>query len=84
MLSVLPDSAERYLREPERMVNDAMQCAQVMSTAPEPYFDPVLVRRRRTYLELVRLLARRGVVRSCKLLELMDTWGDGTETNGDA
>ena len=63
LLSVLPDSAERYLREPERMVNDALQWAQVMSTSPEPYFDPVLVRRRRTYLELVRLLARRGMVR---------------------
>ena len=34
-----------------------------MSAALEPYFDPVLVRRRRTYLELVRLLARRGMVR---------------------
>ena len=63
LLSVLPDSAERYLREPERMVNDAMHCAQVMSTAPEPHFDLVLLHRRRTYLELVRLLARRGMVR---------------------
>ena len=45
------------------MVNDAIHCAQVMSTAPEPYFDPVLVHRRRTYLELVCLLARRGMVR---------------------
>ena len=63
LLSVLPDSAERYLREPERMVKDALHCAQVMSTAPEPYFDLVLVHRRRTYLELVRLLARRGTVR---------------------
>ena len=63
LLSVLPDSAGRYLRDPERMVNDAMHCAQVMSTAPEPYFDPMLVRRRRTYLGLVRLLARRGMVR---------------------
>ena len=63
LLSVLPDSAGRYLREPERMVKDAMHCAQVMSTAPEPYFDPVLVHRRRTYLELVRLLVRRGTVR---------------------
>ena len=43
LFSVLPDSAGRYLREPERMVNDAMRCAQVMSTALEPYFDPVLV-----------------------------------------
>ena len=42
------------------MVNDAMHCA--LSTAPEPYFDPVLVHRRRTYLGLVRLLARRGMV----------------------
>ena len=63
LLSVLPDSAGRYFREPERMVNDAMHCAQVMSTAPEPYFDPMLVHRRRTSLELVRLLALRGVVR---------------------
>ena len=38
LLSVLPDSAGRCLREPERMVNDAMHCAQVMSTDPEPYF----------------------------------------------
>ena len=53
----------RYLREPERMVNDAMHCAQVTSTPPEPYFDLVLVHRRRTYLELVRLLARRGMGR---------------------
>ena len=45
------------------MVNDAMHCAQVMSSAPEPYFDPVLVQRRRTCLELVRLLARRCMVR---------------------
>ena len=45
------------------MVDDAMHCAQVMCTASEPYFDPVLVHRRRTYLELVRLLVRRGVVR---------------------
>ena len=52
----------RYLREPELMVNDAMHCAQVMSAAPEPYFEPVLVHRRRTHLELVRLLARRGMV----------------------
>ena len=61
--SVLPDSAKRYLREPERMVNDAMQGAQVMWPVPEPYFDLVLVHRQRTYLELVRLLARRGIVR---------------------
>ena len=59
LLSVLPDSAKRYLREPERMVNDAMQGAHVMSL----YFDPVSVHRRRTYLELVRLLAQRGMVR---------------------
>ena len=45
------------------MVNDAMHCAQVMSTTPEPYFDPVLVHHRRTCLELVRLLAWRGMVR---------------------
>ena len=44
------------------MVNDAMHCAQVMSTALEPYFDRVLLHRRRTYLELVHLLARRGMV----------------------
>ena len=31
--------------------------------APEQYFDPVLTHRRRTYVELVRLLARRGTVR---------------------
>ena len=49
LLSVLPDSAKRCLREPERMVNDAMQGAQVMSLVPEPYFDQVLVHRRRTY-----------------------------------
>ena len=40
-----------------------MHCAQVMSAAPEPYFDPVPVHRQRTYLELVRLLARRDMVR---------------------
>ena len=57
LLSVLPDSAKRYLREPERMVNDAMRGAQVMSLVPEPYFDPVLVHWRRTHLELVSLLA---------------------------
>ena len=34
-----------------------------MSLVREPYFDPVLVHRRRTYLELVRLLAQRGKVR---------------------
>ena len=45
------------------MVNDAMQGAQVMSLVPEPYFDLVLVHRRRTYLELVRWLAQRGMVR---------------------
>ena len=45
------------------MVSDAMHCAQVVSTAPEPYFDQVLVQRQRTHLELVRLLARRGTVR---------------------
>ena len=49
--------------EPERMVNDGMHYAQVMSSAPVPYFDPVLVHRGRTFLELVRLLARRGMVR---------------------
>ena len=47
----------------EHMVNDALHCAQAMSTAPEPYSGPVLVHRLRTFLELVRLLARRGVVR---------------------
>ena len=63
MLSVLPDSAGRHLREPERMANEAMHCAQVMSTAPETYFELVLMHCRRTYLELVRLFARRGMVR---------------------
>ena len=63
LLSVLPDSAKRYHGEPERRVKDAMQSAQVMSPVPEPYFDLVLVHRRRTYLELVRLLAQRSMAR---------------------
>ena len=50
LLSVLPDSAGRYLMEPERMITDSMLCAQVLP-------------RRRTYLELIRLLARRWMVR---------------------
>ena len=41
LLSVLPDSAKRYRREPERMVNDAIPCSKVMSQVPESYFDPV-------------------------------------------
>ena len=36
LLSVFPDSAGRYLREPERMITDAMPCAQVLPLAPEP------------------------------------------------
>ena len=44
------------------MVNDAVHCTQVMSTAPEPYVVPVLVHRRYIHLELVRFLARRGMV----------------------
>ena len=63
LLSVLPDSAKRCLMEPERTVNDAMQGAQVMSPVLEPCFDPVSLHRRLTYLELVRLLAQRGMVR---------------------
>ena len=62
LLSMLPDFAGRYLREPERMVTDAMHGAWELPLA-EPYFDPVLTRRRRTYVELVRLLAHRGLVR---------------------
>ena len=45
------------------MVADAMLGAQELLWAPEPYFDPVLTHRRRTCVELVRLLARRGTVR---------------------
>ena len=30
LFSVLADSAGRYLREPERMITDAMYCAQVL------------------------------------------------------
>ena len=63
LLSMLPDCAERYLREPERMVPDAMHGAQELLLAPEPYFDPVPTHRRRTYVDLVRLLARPGTVR---------------------
>ena len=51
-----------YLREPERMVTDVMNCAQVLPVALEPYFDPVHTHRRRTYLELIRFLSRRGMV----------------------
>ena len=43
LLSVLPHSAECHLREPEHMVDDVLHCAQVLSTAPELHFDPVLV-----------------------------------------
>ena len=46
VLSMLPDLAGRYLREPERMVSEAMLWAQVLPLAPEPYFDPVLTHRR--------------------------------------
>ena len=63
LVSVLPDSAGRYLREPERMITDSMHCAQVLPLAPDPYFAPVLTHSRRTYLTLTRLLARRGTVR---------------------
>ena len=63
LLWMLPDFAGCYLREPERMVTDAMHGAQEFSFTPEPYFDPMLTHRRRTYVELVRLLVRRGMVR---------------------
>ena len=60
---MLPDFAERYLRESGRMVTAAVHGCQELFSAPEPYFDPLLHHRRRTCVELVRLLARRGMVR---------------------
>ena len=50
---MLSGAGGALLREPERMVTDAMHVAQVLPLAPEPYFDPVLTHRRRTYLELL-------------------------------
>ena len=76
---MLPDCAGRYLREPERTVAEAMLAAQELLLAPEPYFDPALTHRRRTYVGLVRLLARPGTVRFTlepkeRLVSLRSAW----------
>ena len=64
MLSVLPDSVgalpQGARAHGER--SDAL-CSKRRRPLLSWYFDPVLVHRQRTYLELVRLLARRGMVR---------------------
>ena len=39
LLSMLPDLAGRYLREPERMVTNAMLRAQVLPLSPDPFVD---------------------------------------------
>ena len=63
MLSVIVESTRCSLRKSERMMNDRIHCVEEILIAPESYFDPLLMYRRRAYLDLVRLLTRRDMPR---------------------